>query len=314
LKKFYKDWYRPELMAVVAVGDFDKGAVEGLVKAHFGGIPATPSRRPRPTHDVPDHEGSVYAITTDKELTTTAVSVENIMPARKQGTVGAYRQDIVHGLFSDMLSVRFSEIAQQPDAPFLDAGAANGPFVTTRKEEADRTACVKQDGSGSALEVLRAKVGRVRRLGFTSSELDRQRQNRLRSYERLVIEDQNRQSNSRADEYIRNFLTDEPLPGAELEQTFHQRFLPEITLDEINALAKQCFTDNNGCVPVTAPEKPGLVTPDKSKLPAVIKTAPKKDLKAYVDNVKSAALLDPLPSGGPIVKTATKDAVGMTEW
>src|SRR5262249_57189683 len=81
LKKFYKDWYRPDLMAVIAVGDFDKSAVEGLIKAHFGAIPATPSPRPRPTHDVPSHEGSVYAITTDKELTTTSVTIENIMPA-----------------------------------------------------------------------------------------------------------------------------------------------------------------------------------------------------------------------------------------
>jgi zinc protease len=313
LKKFYKDWYRPELMAVIAVGDFDKSAVESLIKAHFGAIPATPSPRPRPTHDVPDHEGSVYAITTDKELTTTSVSVENIMPARKQGTVGAYRQDIVDGLFSDMLSVRFSEIAQQPDAPFLGAGAGKGPWVTPAKDEAELSARVKEDGIEKGLDALLTEVERVRRFGFTATELDRQRQNRLRAYERLVIEDQNRQSNSRADEYIRNFLTDEPLPGAELEQAFHQRFLPEITLDEINALAKQWFTNKNRFITVTAPDKPALVIPEESKLAAVIKAAPEKDLKAYVDNVKSAALLDPLPTGGTIAKTTTKDAVGMTE-
>src|SRR5215467_15925790 len=80
LKKFYKDWYRPDLMAVVAVGDFDKTAVEDLIKKHFGSIPASPSPRPRPTYDVADHEGSVYAIMTDKELTTTSVSIENLLP------------------------------------------------------------------------------------------------------------------------------------------------------------------------------------------------------------------------------------------
>ena len=314
LKKFYKDWYRPELMAVVAVGDFDKAAVENLIKAHFGSIPATPSPTPRPTHDVPDHEGSVYAITTDQELTTTSVSIENIVPARKQGTVGSYREDIVDSLFSDMLSARFSEIAQKPDAPFLRAGAGKGPFITPTKDEAELNARVKEDGIEKGLDALLTEVERVRRFGFTATELDRQRQNRLRSYERLVIEDQNRQSNSRADEYIRNFLTDEPLPGAELEQAFHQRFLPEITLDEINALAKQWFTEKNRFVVITAPEKAGLVIPDESKLSAVIKAASNKDLQAYVDSVNSAALLDPLPSGGTIVKTTPKDAVGITEW
>jgi zinc protease len=314
LKKFYKDWYRPDLMAVVAVGDFDKTAVEDLIKKHFGSIPPAPSPRPRPTYDVPDHEGSVYAIMTDKELTTTSVSIENLLPARKQGTVGAYREDIVDSLFSSMLSTRFSEMAQKPDAPFLAAGAGRSSFINPAKDEAQLSARVKEDGIENGLDAMLTEVERVTRFGFTATELDRQRQNRLRSYERIVIEDQNRLSNSRADEYIRNFLTEEPLPGAELEQALNQRFLPEITLGEINALAKQWFTEGNRFVVVTAPDKPGLVIPDEAKLAAAIKAAPNKDLKAYVDNVSSAALLDPLPSGGTVVKTTTKDAVGITEW
>jgi zinc protease len=314
LKKFYKDWYRPDLMAVVAVGDFDKTAVEDLIKKHFGSIPPAPSPRPRPTYDVPDHEGSVYAIMTDKELTTTSVSIENLLPGRKQGTVGSYREDIVDSLFSSMLSARFSEMAQKPDAPFLAAGAGRSSFINPAKDEAQLSARVKEDGIEKGLDAMLTEVERVTRFGFTATELDRQRQNRLRSYERIVIEDQNRLSNSRADEYIRNFLTDEPLPGAELEQALHQRFLPEITLGEINVLAKQWFTEGNRFVVVTAPDKQDLVIPDEAKLAAAIKTAPNKDLKAYVDNVSSAALLDPLPSGGTVVKTTTKDAVGITEW
>jgi len=314
LKKFYTDWYRPDLMAVVAVGDFDKTAVEDLIKKHFGSIPSSPSPRPRPTYDVPDHEGSVYAIMTDKELTTTSVSIENLLPARKQGTVGAYREDIVDSLFASMLSTRFSEMAQKPDAPFLGAGAGRSSFINPAKDEAQLSARVKEDGIEKGLDAMLTEVERVTRFGFTATELDRQRQNRLRSYERIVIEDQNRFSNSRADEYIRNFLTDEPLPGAELEQALHQRFLPEITLAEINALAKQWFTEGNRFVVVTAPDKPGLVIPDEAKLAAAIKAAPNKDLSAYVDTVSSAALLDPLPSGGTVVKTTTKEAVGITEW
>jgi zinc protease len=314
LKKFYKDWYRPDLMAVVVVGDFDKNAVETMVKSRFSSIPAATSPRPRTEFDVPDHEGSVYAITTDKELTNTSVSIENILPGRKQGTFGVYRADIVDSLFSSMLSARFAEIGQKPDAPFLGAGAGRGSFIAKNKDEAQLSAAVKEDGIEKGLDALLTEVERVTRFGFTATELDRQRQNILRSYERIVVEDQNRQSGSRADEYVRNFLTDEPLPGAELEQALNQRFLPEITLSEINALAKQWFTDRNRFVVVTAPEKAGVVIPDETKLAAVIKAAPNKDLKAYVDNVTAAALLDPLPKGGTVVKTTTKEAVGITEW
>jgi zinc protease len=314
LKKFYTDWYRPDLMAVVAVGDFDKTAVENLIKAHFGNIPSPPSPRPRPEFDVPDHDGSVYFVTTDKEMTGTTVSMQNLLAGRKQGTVGVYRQDIVDTLFSSMLSGRFSEIAQKPDAPFLGAGGGRSSFITPSKDEASLSARVREDGIEKGLEGLMTEVERVSRFGFTPTELERQRQNTLRAYERLVIEDQNRQSASRADEYVRNFLTNEPLPGAELEQALNQRFLPEITLEEINVLAKQWFTDRNRFVIVTAPDKAGLTIPDQTKLAAAIKTAAAKELQPYVDTVSSAALLDPPPTPGAVAKTTTKEAIGITEW
>jgi len=314
LKRFYKDWYRPDLMAVVAVGDFDKNAVENLIKTHFGSIPAATKPRQRTEYDVPNNDAPKYGILTDKELTGTSFSIGNLVPSRKQGTFGHYRQDIVDRLFSNMLSMRFSEIAQKPDAPFLGAGAGRGPFVARTKDETQLSARVKDDGIEKGLDAVLAEVERVARFGFTATELDRQRQNILRSYERIVIEDQNRQSGSRADEYIRNFLTDESLPGAELEQALHQRYLPEITLKEINALAREWYTDKNRIVIVTAPDKPGLAIPDETKLAAVIKAAPSKELTPYVDTVTSAALLDPLPKGGTVVNTSTKDAVGITEW
>jgi len=119
LKQFYTDWYRPDLMAVVAVGDFDKAAVEKLVTAHFGSLPAATSPRPRPVYDIPDRPDTGYAITTDKETTTTSIEVDTLLPARQQGNIGVYRQEIVDRLFSGMLNARFSEIAQKPDAPFV---------------------------------------------------------------------------------------------------------------------------------------------------------------------------------------------------
>src|SRR5580765_2695627 len=87
LTRFYKDWYRPDLMAVVAVGDFDGTSVENLIKTHFASIPATASPRPRPVYDVPDHAGTIYSINTDKELTNTSIEIDNLMKSREQGSV-----------------------------------------------------------------------------------------------------------------------------------------------------------------------------------------------------------------------------------
>src|SRR5436309_3203948 len=230
LKQFYADWYRPDLMAVVAVGDFDRAAVENLIKAHFGSIPAPRAPRARTTYDVPDHSGTVYAITTDKEMTTTTVEVENLLPARAQGTIGVYRKKIVDRLFSGMLSARLAERAQLPGSAFVPASAERGIFLARTKEQASLSALVKENRIEVALQDLVAEAERVSRFGFTQTELDRQKQNTLRNRERMLAEKNNRESASRANEYIRNFLEQETLPTAEDEHVLQQRFLPQITL------------------------------------------------------------------------------------
>lgn len=314
LKQFYADWYRPDLMAVVAVGDFDKTAIEKLITTHFASIPAAQAPRPRPIFEIPDHPGTVYAIVTDKEMTLTSVGLTNILPLREQGSVGVYRQHIVDRLFSSMLSARFGELTQKADAPFIFAGAGRGFFLGRTKEAASLNAQVKEDGIERGLEALLAEAERVSRFGFTASELERQKQNVLRNFERMATEKDNVVSASRADEYIRNFLEKETLPSLDDEYAIHQRFLPQITLDEINKLAKEWFPDGNRMVVVTAPEKNGLVIPDEPKLAAVIKAAPATELKPFVDTTGGAALLDSIPGPGTIAKTSVKNAIGITEW
>ena len=104
LKKFYTDWYRPDLMAVIAVGDFDPAAIEALIRAHFGPIPAAASPRPRPIFDVPDHPGTLYTVATDSEATAPRSACPARWPRAIRRPIGAYRQQTVERLFSGMLS------------------------------------------------------------------------------------------------------------------------------------------------------------------------------------------------------------------
>jgi zinc protease len=314
LKQFYTDWYRPDLMAVVAVGDFDKAAIEKMVTAHFASIPAATKPRPRPIYDIPDHPGAVYAIETDKEATNTTVEVDNILPAREQGSVGEYRQKTVDRLFSGMLSARFSELAQKPDAPFIFAGGGRGSFLARTKDSATLFALVKEDGVERGLDAVLGEAERVARFGFTATELERQKQSVLLTYQRQAVDKDNTPSANRAGEYIRNFLVNETLPSSDDEYAFHQRFLPGITLEEINKLAKEWYSGQNRLVIVNAPEKSGLVIPDETKLAAVIKSVTAKDLKPYVDTVGTTALLESIPIPGKVARTTTKEATGITEW
>jgi len=315
LKQFYADWYRPDLMAVIAVGDFDKAAVESLLKERFASIPAARSPRPRSTYSVPDHPDTLYAIATDKEATMTSVAVYDMLPRRDQSTVGAYRQQIVEQLYNGMLNRRCSELTQKPNPPFLAGGGGRGLFVRS-KEAATLNAVVKEDGIERGLDGLFTEASRASRFGFTPTELDRQKRDMLRAQEQMMAEKDKQESAGFAGEYVRNYTQDEPFPGIAYEVALHQRFVPEITLAEINALGKEWTSTSgrNRVVVVSAPKKDGLAVPDGPKLAAVMKDAASKELTAYVDTVASLSLMETTPKRGQIVKTAEKAAFGITEW
>ena len=313
LKEFYADWYRPDLMAVVAVGDFDTSMIEAQIRSHFSSIPEASSPKPRPAYAVPDQPGTVYSVITDPEATNTRISVSSKMAARPMVTIGEYRQHMVERLFSSMLSVRLNEIAQAPNAPFLTARTGRGLLV--RAEEATTLdALVAKGGVERGLAALFAEVDRVARFGFTATELDREKLNLQRGLQRAANEKDKSPSGPLADEFVRNFIQGEPIPGIVYEFGLNQRFLPEITLAEVNSLAEDWMPDRNRLVVITAPESDRPSLPSEANLAAVIDTADGAALTAYVDTVSTQPLLARLPSAGTIATTSTNEALDITEW
>jgi zinc protease len=316
ITQFYKDWYRPDLMAVVAVGDFDKAMIEKLVNKHFASLPEAKSPRPRTAYEVPDRSDTGYAINTDKETTTTNIEIDTLLPSREPGTIGVYRQKTVDRLFSAMFNARLSELAQKPDTPFVFGFTGRGSFLGKTKDIVFLSALAKEDGIERAMRMLLTEAERVARFGFTETELARSKINVLRNYERGALEKDNALSAMKAAEYIRNFLVGETLPSADDEYELHKRFVPEITLDEINKLARVWYpnTVQNRLVVLTAPQKTGLTIPDEAKLATLVKEPIPTDLKAYVDTVASAVLLETPPAPGTIVNTTKNEKAGLTIW
>jgi len=313
LKQFYADWYRPDLMAVVAVGDFDKSTIEAKVRSHFGSIPVASSAKPRLAYAVPDQSGTVYSVITDPEATFTRISVSSKMAARPQASIGAYRQHLVEQLFSAMLSERLNEIAQAPNAPFLKARTDRGLFVRT-EEVTTLDALVAKGSVERGLASLFTEIDRVARFGFTATELNREKLNLQRGLQRSVIEKDKSLSSPLADEFVRNFIQAEPIPGIVYEYGLNQRFLPEITLAEVNGVARDWMPNRNRLVAITAPERDRPSLPTEAKLAAVINEAGGARLTAYVDRISTEPLLSRLPSAGAIATTSTNEALGITEW
>ena len=301
-------------MAVIAVGDFDRTQVESMIKDHFSDLKAPSPERPRPSYDVPDHPDARYAIVTDKETPNTTVAISDLLPGRNQSSVGGYRDQILDQLFAGMLVSRLDEISQRPNAPFIRAVAGRRLFPTPRtKDETLIQALVQNNGAARGLEALVGEIERVSRFGFTATELAREKQAMMLGYERAVTESPDRESESRADEYTRNFLQGEALPTIWQELAFHRRFVPGVTLEEVNALAKQWFSGKNRLIVVSAPDAPGVTVPTEAQLAAVIKSAATKTLEPYVDTVGDRPLIETPPTPGRIVKTTARDA-GVTEW
>ena len=226
-------------MAVIAVGDFDPAAIEAMIVAHFGRFRRPPSPRPRTIYTVPPHAETLYSLATDPEATATTVSVSSMMAAGDQRTVGTYRQQMVERLFARLLSARLDEIAH-----------AAGRAVPCGADQPRHSSCASASrhharGAGRQTAVpsvastaLFTEAERVVRFGFTATELDREKLDSQRYLDEALLEKDKSPSGPLADEFVRNFVQDEPIPGIVYEQAMSQRFLPEITLAEINALAR----------------------------------------------------------------------------
>ncbi|MEE8244613.1 MAG: pitrilysin family protein, partial [Pseudomonadales bacterium] len=265
LKRFYRDWYRPDLMAVVAVGDFDPARIEELIHEHFAQIPAHEMPRQRSIYPVPDHDETLIAIATDKEATTSSVSLYYKQALREETSVGAYRRLIIERLYNSLLNARLFELTQEADPPFLFGSSGQGRLIRS-KEVYVMGAGVSEGGIERGLAALLTEAERVSRHGFTASELERHKIELLRRMERAYAEREKTNSGAYTFEYVSNFLTGEPIPGVPLEYELHKRFIPGIELADVNRLASEWLSDQNRVILVSAPEKEGVRVPEEATL------------------------------------------------
>ena len=313
LRQFYRDWYRPELMAVIAVGDFETEWIESRIQDHFANIPAKENSRERSLYSLPDHEETLFEVASDSEATRSSVSVYYKHDVQVMDQVEEYRQLIMERLYNQMFNDRLSEKTQQADPPFLNAYSAKGRFIRP-SEMYFLGASVKSGGIERGLEALLTEAKRVQKYGFTQSELDRNKKAVLRSIEQAYRERNKTKSNRYASEYIRAYLFDEPIPGIEVEYRLYNRFLPGITLAEVNQLAEDWITEENRVILAESPEKSGIEIPSDKDLRAVLEKVRSKEVEPYKEEMADIPLLQELPEPADVVSEQMRDSLNVTEW
>jgi zinc protease len=313
IRNFYKDWYRPDLMAVLVVGDINPDSILTLIKKHFAGIKGPVSERKREMVSIPAYNNSEALVVTDKEATNYSVNINYpVTPAAPQNTFGAYRNGLVNRLFISMLNQRLQELTQQSNPPFVGAGSNFGEFIRGY-ENFSISAGVGNGDIKRGLEALVEEVERAKRYGFTAPELDRVKRSTINGMERLYNNRDKTESSSYVEEYIRNFLSGEPIPGIEKEYALAVEQIPGISLEEVNAVAKRIVSDSNRLVYVTGPETNGNAKiPAPSDLLATISAKEKSPIQPYSEKEVMATLMKTSPVPGKIVKRTVDNVMGTT--
>jgi zinc protease len=313
LRAFYKSWYRPDLMAVAVVGDIDPVLAEKKVKEYFGKIPKVVNGPLRIEFPIPGNSEPLISIVTDKEATGFNAAVFFKHPKSGNITFGDYRNQLIRTLYSGMLNKRLQEIAQKPESPFLYAGCGYGSFIGRTVDVYQLSVGAKENQIEKSLEVVLTENEKVRRFGFTATELEREKRNVLSMYEKMAKESDKTESGSYADELVRNFLDKECIPGIQKEFEITREYLPGITLEEIDKLGKTWTTDENMAALITAQEKEGVKVPTEDQVKEIIKSVKTRKMEAYVDNVTDVPLLPESPVATKVVQRTGDDKLGYTE-
>ena len=292
ITRFYNDWYRPDLQAVVIVGDLDVDAMEGKREELFRQPRCRSTPNSAPLMTFPTNKEPLVAIATDKEATGNSLMLFWKHKKAPQGTVGDYRASIVRNIVSSMLDERFNELAEKADAPFLQAGAGYGGFLGRECDAFIGSGVPKENKIEATTEVVLTEIFRALQHGFTQTELDRVKEDMLDHYRKVAREANKTQSNSLASEYTNHYLEGEVIPGAMREFSYAKEFIPEITLQECNDLIKTWVTENNFVYYLTAPEQPGVKVPTEAEILKIYNRCKSAKYDAWVDNYKDEPLWD----------------------
>jgi zinc protease len=314
LRRYRNDWYRPDLQAVIVVGDFDQEAMVQMVREKFSQIPAAKNSRKKEYFGIPPHKETLVSIATDPEAQYPVAFVFHKHPLEIAKTVEDYRESIIHSLYNSMINSRLAELTQQAEPPFIVGQSSFselfGPISVFQSAAICNPGKIEE-----GLEAVLLENERVRKFGFTDTELERNKKSLLNYIEKAYKEREKQKSIQYAEEYKRNFLmTQEPIPGIEKEYEYFQSFLPGIKLEELNRLADEWVTKENRVVVVTAPEVEGMKVPSEAEILALLERVEQMDVEPYDDTVADVPLISDEPWSSPVVAEKNIEVVDAVEW
>ena len=317
LRDYYQKWYRPDLQAIVVVGDFDVDKMEQKIQKLFGKIKAHKNPAERIYYPVTDNDKMIIAIEKDKEqpiILGHLYMKSETTPDSLKNTVKYQREDYISGLITYMLNGRLSEKKQVANPPFMSATVKNGEFFVSRTKDAfSLSISCKQDHVLGGISVAVGEVERARQHGFTQSELGRAKRLYLNAAERQVKMEKDYKNSHYVSQCVNNFLDAEPILTPDYNLQLVKQFDGEVNLDEVNKQVGDIITDKNQVFVMYGPDKDGFVIPTESEIENTVLAAQQKSYDAYQEETVPTTLMATLPTPGKIVSEKPYGKFGMTE-
>ena len=316
LRAYYHKWYRPDLQAIVIVGDVNPDEVEAAIKKIFADIPKPVNPAIREYITVEDNIEPLVSVAKDKEASNMILSIfykHDKMPKEMYATAAGLVKDYMSNIAVTIVNERLNEILQKANPPFVAAQAADGDFMIAKTKEAwTMAALVKEGEIDKSLKALVTETERVRQYGFTASEYDRARINVLKQYETLYNDRDKQKNRSFTNEYVRHFTDGGYIPGIETEYTLLSQIAPNIPVEQINEYVKSLIGDHNIVISLTGPDKEGIQYPSETQLLNDFIQAQQIPVEPYKETVSNEPLISTLPTPGMIKEAETDPLFGAT--
>lgn len=312
IRRFYHDWYRPDLQALIVVGDVDVNAVEKLIKAHFSDLKTPENERPRIAYTIPLTGRNRFLAVTDKEMSGTTFQIMYKRKAHELKTEADYLQMMKTSLFGQMIaSRRFSEISRLNNSAYTNMGMSIQPLLGGAEAFVFNVEA-KEGQLPQAFTQSWSFLEKLKRFGFTQQEMDQAKKSYLRSFDNALAEKDKTASVNFVKEYQDLYLHGLAAPGIEWENAFVKKHIEEIGLTDINAVLKDQLSETNHDVLILAPEKDKSSLPDSSTVAAWIDAAAKAPLQPFKDEKVNGKLLASLPVPGKVIEKKTIPGIGVT--
>ena len=316
LRAFYRKWYRPDLQAIVVVGDIDVDQIEAKIKTMFADIPAKENAGERPIYPIHDNVEPIISVVKDKEARYTHIELEykhDVIPDDVKKSIAGYMFGVMNEIISTAMIERFVEITKQADAPFVNGNAYYGKLVKS-KDAFNLTAIPKEGREAEGLKALLLEAEKIKRFGLTNSEIERAKTYFLKSLENSYNDRDNQSNRDLVQKYVRHFLDGGVIPGIEWEFENSQALTPFLTAETVNTVLKNYITDENLIISFMAPDKTTVLIPSEEEILQILAEVKAIELTAKEEEDLNRPIVKKVPKAGRIVKSSYDEVLETTQW